>query len=86
MPGWEGVAVIGRRAAPWSIEAGATIDVDGLVDAPAVDAWISRAAPVRAASAILRSPTPSGLATMMLDGEIEALETDAVPGRARLVR
>ena len=86
VPGWEGAAVIGRSAVPWSIEAGAVLDVDGLVYAPAVDAEISGSALVRAASAVFRSLSLSDSAKMALNGEIEALETDPVPGRARLVR
>ena len=86
VPGWEGAAVIGRGAVPWTLESGAVIDVDGMLYAPAVDAEVSGSAVVRAGSAIVRSLALTGTATVLLDGEIAPLETDPVPGRARLVR
>jgi hypothetical protein len=43
-------------------------------------------ASLRPASAIVRTMTMTDAATAVLNGEIEALETDPVPGRARLVR
>jgi hypothetical protein len=86
VPGWAGAAVLGRGAMPWAIEAGALLDVDGLVYAPEADVEISGSAMVRAGSTILRTLSLTDLATLTLDGEIDALETDPVPGRARLVR
>ena len=86
VPGWAGAAVIGRGAMPWAIEAGALLDVDGLLYAPESDVGASGSAMVRAGSAILRSLSLADLATLTLDGEIDVLETDPVPGRARLVR
>jgi hypothetical protein len=86
VPGWAGAAVIGRGGTPWAIEVGALVDVDGLVYAPEADVEISGSAMVRAGSTILRTLSLADLAMLTLDGEIDALETDPVPGRARLVR
>jgi hypothetical protein len=54
--------------------------------APGADVAVQGAAALRAASAIVRTVLGTDAATMALLGEIEALETDPVPGRARLVR
>lgn len=85
-PGWESVAIISRGSATWTIEAGAAIDIDGLVYAPEADVEVSASATIRADAAILRSLTASGAASIALVGEIDALGSDPVPGRARLVR
>jgi hypothetical protein len=47
---------------------------------------VQGAAGLRPASSIVRTVTATDAATIVLNGEIEALENDPVPGRARLVR
>lgn len=86
VPGWEGFAIVARGMPTLSIGESASIDVEGMCYAPQADAEVSGGATLRAASTILRSLTLVEGASAEFDGEIEALETDPVPGRARLVR
>ena len=70
----------------WSLDQGSAVDVDGLLYAPGTDIAVQASAALRPASAIVRSVIATGAARVELNGEIEQLETDPVPGRARLVR
>lgn len=84
---WEGVFLLSRGdLASWSFDGNCVVDVDGLLYGPGTDVSVQGAASLRPASAIVRTLTCTDAATMALTGEIEALETDPVPGRARLVR
>lgn len=85
--GWEGVFLLSRGdLSSWSFDGASVVDVDALMYAPGTDVAVQGTAALRAGSAIVRTLTGTEAATMVLDGEIEALETDPVPGRARLVR
>ena len=85
--GWEGVFLLSRGdLSSWSFDGSSVIEVDGMLYAPGADVAVQGAAALRAASAIVRTVLGTDAATMALLGEIEALETDPVPGRARLVR
>jgi hypothetical protein len=87
VPGWEGVFLLSRGdLSSWSFDGGSAIDVDALMYAPGADIAVQGAAALRPGSAIVRTMIMTDAATAVLNGEIEALETDPVPGRARLVR
>ena len=87
VPGWEGVFLLSRGdLSSWSFDGAAVVEVDGLMYAPSADISVQGLAALRPASAIVRTVTMTDSATAVLNGEIEALETDPVPGRARLVR
>ena len=87
VPGWEGVFLLSRGdLSSWSFDGAAVVEVDGLMYAPSADISVQGLAALRPASAIARTVTMTDAATAVLNGEIEALETDPVPGRARLVR
>ncbi|MFM8732403.1 MAG: hypothetical protein ACKOGJ_07815 [Phycisphaerales bacterium] len=87
VPGWEGVFLLSRGdLSSWSFDGAATVEVDGLMYAPGADISVQGVASLRPASAIVRTMTLTDAAPAVLTGEIEALETDPVPGRARLVR
>ncbi|MBU3683345.1 MAG: hypothetical protein FGM39_04920 [Phycisphaerales bacterium] len=87
VPGWKGVFLLSRGdLSSWSFDGSSVIEVDGMLYAPGADVAIQGAATLRAASAIVRTVLGTDAATVALIGEIEALETDPVPGRARLVR
>ena len=87
VPGWEGVFLLSRGdLSSWSIDGAAVVEVDGLMYATSADVAVQGLAALRPASAIVRTVTMTDAATAVLNGEIEALETDPVPGRARLVR
>jgi Flp pilus assembly protein TadG len=85
--GWEGVFLLSRGdLASWSFDGDSVVDVNGLLYAPGADIAVQGAAGLRPASSIVRTVTATDAATIVLNGEIEALENDPVPGRARLVR
>lgn len=87
IPGWEDAFLMTRGdLSSWSIAGAATIDVDGMLYAPVADLSVESAAEVRCASVVARTVTSTETGAMALMGEIEELETDPVPGRARLVR
>lgn len=87
VPGWEGVFLLSRGdLSSWSLDGSSVIEVDGILYAPVADVSVQGAAALRPEGAIVRTVLASDSATMVLNGEIEALETDPVPGRARLVR
>ena len=87
IPNWDDAFLMTRGdLSSWSIAGAATIDVDGMLYAPAADLSVEAAAEVRCASVVARTVTSTETGAMALTGEIEELETDPVPGRARLVR
>ena len=86
VPGWEGVAIMTRGSGALALEGASMLDVDGMCYAPQSDVELSGASTLRAQSVIARSMALSDTATIILNGDIEALEADPVPGRARLVR
>ena len=84
---WDGAFLMTRGdSSSWSITESAMVDVEGLLYAPGADLSVESAAGLRAASLVVRTLTGNGTSSVTLVGEIEALETDPVPGRARLVR
>lgn len=86
-PTWGGHALIQRPGtAEWSIGSGASIRLAGRVYAPGARLVIAGAASVRAASAILRSVSVSGSASMRLDSDIDQVQLPGSQGRARLIR
>ena len=85
--GWEGAFILSRGdLSSWSFAGNSVIEVDGMLYAPGADISLQGAAALRTASAIVRTVLGTDAATVELAGEIDALETDPVPGRARLVR
>ena len=87
VPGWEGAFLITRGdLSSWSIGGSAVIDVEGMLYAPIADVSVEATGVLRASSAIVRTLTCTEGSSVEFDGEIEALESDPVPGRARLVR
>ena len=84
--GWERAALISRRPNPWVMDGGAVVDVDGLCYVPESALTLGGSAVLRAGSVISRTVSLSGTASAEVDGDIEPLATDPVPGRARLVR
>jgi hypothetical protein len=85
--GWEGVFLLSRgELSSWSFDGNSVVDVNGLMYAPGADVAVQGMSMLRPNSAIVRTILATDAATIALDGEIEALETDPVPGRARLVR
>jgi hypothetical protein len=87
VPGWTGVFLLSRGdLSSWSFDGECVVDVDGMIYVPGIDVSVQGAASLRPASAIVRTLTCTDSGSVDLGGEIEALETDPVPGRARLVR
>ena len=86
-PAWGGHAFIQRPGvAEWVVGSGASIQVAGRVYAPGTRLVLTGAASVRAASAILRSVSVSGSASMRLDSDIDQIQLPGSQGRARLIR
>ena len=87
MQSWPGHWMVQRGgSAEWRIADTAVLAVQGHCYAPNSSVTISDGAKVSMRSAIVNSITASSVATLRLDGEIDALREPVVPGRARLVK
>jgi hypothetical protein len=73
-------------SAEWRIADTAVLAVDGHCYAPNSSVTMSDGAQVSMRSAVVKSVTASSVAKLRLDGEIDALREQVVPGRARLVK
>ncbi len=73
-------------SAEWRIADTAVLAVDGHCYAPNSSVTISDGAQVSMRSAVVNAVTASSVAKLRLDGEIDALREQVVPGRARLVK
>ena len=87
MPSWPGHWMVQRGASTeWRIADTAVLAVNGHCYAPNSSVTISDGAQVSMRSAVVKSVTASSVAKLRLDGEIDALREQVVPGRARLVK
>ena len=87
MPSWPGHWMVQRGASTeWRIADTAMLAVNGHCYAPNSSVTMSDGAQVAMRSAVVKSVTASSVAKLRLDGEIDALREQVVPGRARLVK
>ena len=87
-PGWAGFWLLQSGATPssWLVSGDATLSVTGDMYAPAATLTVQDAAEVSLGTAVLGGVVGRGTAVLHATDDIDALRTDPVPGRARLVR
>jgi hypothetical protein len=86
IPVWSRHAVIQRSASTWVFDDAAVVAVSGDLYAPMTSVVLGGTSETGILAAVVGSIRVEEQATVLLDGSVDELETEVVPGRARLVR